>query len=136
MELQNYPKEKNPKIVCLMKMKLKENKNSQINNNFNIWRIDMIGKGRKCNDNDKKSWTQKQWNMGKEKQKYWVLTCEIILRKWTPNKVPPHNVLIWKLQNIGGLNEKLKLDESYSRGREMRNVVNDVKSKRRKKTVE
>lgn len=59
----------------------------------------------------------KQWNMGKEKKKYWVLTWDIILSKWTPNKDPPHNMLIWKLENIGGLSENLKAGRKLLKGK-------------------
>uniref|UniRef100_A0A0P4W1H3 Uncharacterized protein n=1 Tax=Scylla olivacea TaxID=85551 RepID=A0A0P4W1H3_SCYOL len=42
---EDYLKEKNPKVVCLTETKLKEENQIVINNNYNIWRRDRIGKG-------------------------------------------------------------------------------------------
>ena len=61
----------------------------------------------------------------------WV-DCVYLDLKKAFDKVP-HERLLWKLENIGGLHGKIKeWMESYLKGREMRTLVRDEKSKWRK----
>lgn len=45
LELEDYLKEMEPEIVCLAETKLREGINLDIDNNYNIWRRDRVGKG-------------------------------------------------------------------------------------------